>query len=119
MRKWRRFWTKPLAAALCIFCTFSIKPDMTRAEQYWPEGPQVDSPSAIVMEVNTGTVLYEKNSHEQLYPASITKIMTTMLALENCSMDEIVTFSADAVFKHEGDTSNIARDLDEELTMEQ
>lgn len=119
MGKWRKFWTKPLAAALCIFCTFSIKPDTAKAEQYWPEGPQIDSPNVIVMEVNTGTILYEKNSHEQHYPASITKIMTTLLALENCTMDEIVTFSADAVFKNEGDTSHIARDLNEELTMEQ
>lgn len=51
------------------------------------------------MEVNTGTVLYEKKSHEKHYPASITKIMTVLLAIENCDMDEVVTFSADAVFK--------------------
>ncbi len=119
MKKWKKFWVRPLAAALCVIYFLTIKPDTAEAEQYWPEGPQVESPSAIVMEVNTGTVLYEKNSHDQHYPASITKIMTALLALENCDMDEIVTFSADAVFKNEGDTSNIARDLGEELTMEQ
>ena len=49
------------------------------------------------MEVNTGTVLYEKNSHEKHYPASITKILTTYLTILNCKMDEKVTFSKEAV----------------------
>ncbi len=108
-----------LSLLLGICCFLSAKTEVVKADQYWPEGPQVASPSVVVMEVNSGAVLYERNSHEHLYPASITKIMTTMLALENCTLDETVTFSADAVFKNEGDTSHIARDLDEQLTMEQ
>jgi D-alanyl-D-alanine carboxypeptidase len=94
-------------------------PLSVRADEYWPDGVKTQSKSAIVMEVNTGTVLYEKKSHEKHYPASITKIMTVLLAIENCDMDEVVTFSADAVFKNEGDTSHIARNLGEKLTMEQ
>lgn len=88
-------------------------------ELYWPSGVEVDAPCAIVMEASTGTVLYEKNADEVHYPASITKIMTTLLALENCDLDEVVTFSADAVYKNEGDTSHIARDLEEQMTMEE
>ena len=49
----------------------------------WPAGPQVYAESAIVMEASTGTILYSKAIDEQLYPASITKIMTVLLALEN------------------------------------
>ncbi len=64
----------------------------------WPQGPVVSAQSAVVMEVSTGTVLYEKNSHDPLYPASITKIMTTLVALENSSMDEVVTYSYDSLF---------------------
>ena len=64
----------------------------------WPEGPVVSAQSAVVMEASTGTVLYEKNAHDPLYPASITKILTTLVALENSSMDEIVTFSHDSLF---------------------
>jgi len=94
-------------------------PTSVNAEIYWPEGPSITTPSAIVMEVNSGAVLYEKNSNDINYPASITKIMTTMLALEYCELDEVVTFSADAVYKNEGNTSHIARDLDEEMTLEQ
>lgn len=109
--------TAGLLAALCVL---QINPQITKADDaYWPEGVEIVSPSAIVMEVNSGTILYDKNSDEVNYPASITKIMTAYLAVQNCSMDETVTFSADAVFKNEGATSHIARDLDEQMTMEQ
>ncbi|MDE7435885.1 MAG: D-alanyl-D-alanine carboxypeptidase [Lachnospiraceae bacterium] len=91
--------------------------DRVQAAEYWPEAPEIESPNAIVMEVSTGVVLYEKNAHEQHYPASITKIMTAMLALENSSLDETITFSNDAVYKTEG--SSIYRDVGEQMTMEQ
>lgn len=108
------------AFCLAVLCIFQINPMMTKAdEEFWPDGMDVVSPSVIVMEVNTGTVLYDKNSDEVNYPASITKIMTAYLAVINCDLDETVTFSADAVFKNEGDTSHIARDLDEQMTMEE
>ncbi|MCD8300444.1 MAG: D-alanyl-D-alanine carboxypeptidase [Clostridiales bacterium] len=84
----------------------------------WPEGPEIEAESAIVMDANSGLVLYEKEADKQQYPASITKIMTTLLALENCSLDETVTFSKDAVYKNEGDTSHIARDVGEEMSLE-
>lgn len=88
-------------------------------EASWPEGPDIEAKSAIVIEANTGTVLYEKKADTQRYPASITKILTTLLALENASLDEVVTFSEDAVYKNEGDSSHIARDIGEEMTLEQ
>jgi serine-type D-Ala-D-Ala carboxypeptidase (penicillin-binding protein 5/6) len=44
--------------------------------------------------------------------------MTALLALENCDLDEVVTFSEEAVYKNEGDTSNIAREVGEKMTME-
>lgn len=110
-----------LAAAVTVsaICINPMPAYADGTDIYWPEGPQINSPNAVVMEVNTGTVLYEKNSHEKHYPASITKILTTYLAILNCKMDETVTFSADAVFKNEGDTSHISRDLGEQMTMEQ
>lgn len=96
-----------------------VAPNTVSAKSSWPKGPNITSKSAVVMEVNTGTVLYEKNAHDQHYPASITKILTTLLCIENSSMDEKVTFSADAVYNNEGTTSNIARDYQEVMTMEQ
>ena len=62
------------------------------------QGPVVSAQSAVVMEASTGAILYEKDAHDQLYPASITKIMTTLVALEHSTMDETVTFSYDSVF---------------------
>ena len=85
----------------------------------WPAGPQVYAESAIVMEASTGTILYSKASDEQHYPASITKIMTVLLALENCEMDEEVTFSHNAVYSIDYGSSSIARDEDEVLTVEE
>ncbi|MCD8156091.1 MAG: D-alanyl-D-alanine carboxypeptidase [Clostridiales bacterium] len=89
-------------------------------EDVWSSGISVVSESSIVIEASTGTVLYEKEADTQHYPASITKILTTLLALENTSLDEIVTFSEDAVYNNEGsDSSHIARDVGEEMTLEQ
>ena len=91
----------------------------TQEAAQWPTGPEVQAGSAIIMDAATGTVLYEKDADTPRYPASITKIMTTLLALENCSLDEMVHFGATAVYENEGGTSHIARDLDEEMTLEQ
>lgn len=71
------------------------------------------------MEASTGTILYAKGIDEQHYPASITKIMTVLLALENCQMDEEVTFSHNAVYSIDYGSSSIARDEGEVLTVEE
>ena len=42
----------------------------------WPDGPLIGAEAAIVVEANTGVILYSKNIHEKLYPASTTKILT-------------------------------------------
>lgn len=85
----------------------------------WPTGPVVTAESAILMEVDTGTILYSKNIHQKEYPASTTKILTTLIAAEQCSLDEVVTFSHDAVFDTPRDSNHIAMDVGQELTMEQ
>jgi len=98
-----------------VYATSDITNDESEAH-YWPEGPEVTSASAIVMELSSGTILYEKNIHEKRYPASITKIMTVLLALENAELSETVTFSKDAVYKIDG--THIARDVGEQMTLE-
>lgn len=84
----------------------------------WLDGPSIVGESGIVMEVSTGTILYEKNMHDIHYPASITKIMTALLAIENCEMDEIVTVPPEAVYMEDKGT-HIALDAGEQLTVEQ
>ena len=112
-------WKKGIALFLSITAIFTGSMIPVQASEYWPQAPETASPCVMVMEMNTGAVLYEKNVDEVHYPASITKIMTTLIAIEKGKMDDIVTFSADAVYKNEGDTSHISRDLEEQMTLEQ
>lgn len=115
--KWKSMISK--ACCLVVSALFMIQGSAAPvlASDYWPEGTEVLSPNAIVMELTTGTVLYEKNSLEQHYPASITKILTTLVALENSDLSEIVTFSDESIDNTIG--SGIARDYGEQMTMEQ
>lgn len=83
------------------------------------EIPEILSHSAIVVDMKTGYTILEKNIKDKLYPASITKIMTAILTLENAKMDEVVTFSSEAVFSIEEGSSAALVDVDEQLTVEQ
>lgn len=51
----------------------------------------------LLLERNTGDILYEKNAYEKMYPASTTKIMTAILVLENCYLNEVVEVSASSI----------------------
>ena len=113
----KKKWKKVTCLILTILCVISFQSVSVKAADYWPEAPDIYSPNAIVMEASTGTILYEKNSDERHYPASITKIMTTLIALENADLNEVVTFSDDAINNTEG--SGISRDYGEQMTLEQ
>lgn len=108
----------PTAAELALAANRAL-PVQSNEVPNWPAGPVVGAESAILMELQTGTILYSKNIHQREYPASTTKILTTLIAAERCQMDEIVTFSHDAVFDTPWDSSHIAMDVGQELTMEQ
>ncbi|KAI4441142.1 D-alanyl-D-alanine carboxypeptidase [Schaedlerella arabinosiphila] len=72
----------------------------------WPEGPKVHAASAIVMDMESGAVLYAKAAEEQHFPASITKLLTTLVALETGEPDDTVTFTEDSIsFLEPGDAS--------------
>ena len=85
----------------------------------WPAGPAVYAQSAIVMEADTGMILYAKDMEQKNYPASITKIMTALLALENCELNEEIEFSYYATHSIEYGSSSIARTEGEILTVEE
>lgn len=85
----------------------------------WPEGPIVGAESAIVMEVDTGAILYSKNIDESLYPASITKMMTSLLVMENCNLSDIVTVSDNAINNTEWGSSRIGLQAGEQLSVEE
>lgn len=73
----------------------------------WPQGPAIGAQSAILMEMNTHTILYAKNIDEKNYPASTTKILTCLLAMQNCTMNETLTFSRDAIYDVPTDGSRL------------
>ena len=86
----------------------------------WPAGPELGAESAILMEVNTGAVLYAKNIHAELYPASITKILTALIAFEECDMDEMVTFTDEAIHSiNWREDANMGINAGDSITMEQ
>ena len=59
------------------------------------------------MDADTGTILYNKGMDEKRYPASITKIMTALLALENSNLDDQVTFTEECLADQTSDSGNI------------
>lgn len=85
----------------------------------WPDGPAIGAEAAILMEANTGTILYEKNINERLYPASTTKILTCLIAAEQASLSDVITMSDDAVFSVPVDGSKIYLDVGDQITMDQ
>lgn len=84
----------------------------------WAEGPQIYSESGIVMDVDTGTILYAKNIDDKHYPASITKIMTALVALRTYEMDEVVSFTWDDIGFLEYGDAHIGIKPDEKVNME-
>ena len=60
----------------------------------------ISAPSALLMEASTGTVIYEKNAHERLHPASITKIMTLILIFDALEKNQIALGDTVTVSEH-------------------
>lgn len=110
---------KIVCLILCVlFFIPSVNVQAKKDKDYWPKiSGKITAKAAILMDVDTGTILYQKNVDKSYYPASITKILTTLIAIENSSMDEIVTFSEDSIYKTEG--SRMGRDVGEKMTMEE
>lgn len=77
------------------------------ASASWPESPEIQADGGILVDADSGAVLFEKNADQAYYPASITKILTALIVIENCNMDDIVTFSNRAVNDVESGSSNM------------
>ena len=77
--------------------------------------PSLVSNTAVLMDADSGQVLWQKNMHVQKSPASITKVLTALLGVENLQEDDILVMSHDAVFTVPVGSSHIALDEGEEL----
>ena len=84
----------------------------------WPKPPELESAAAIVMEASTGSVLYNKNAYDAYYPASTTKLMTSLLAIEQCPLSDIITCSRESVESIGWDSSRIGLVAGESIDME-
>ncbi len=101
-----------LLVLLSVFC-----PGLRSYAAAWPQ-TELNAGVGAVMDVDTGTILFSKNLDQAAYPASITKVMTALVVLENCSLDEEVTFSHDAVYNVDKGSSNAQIEEGDVLTVE-
>lgn len=79
--------------------------------------PAISSETAIVMDANTGQILYEKNAYQTMYPASITKILTTLVAIEQGDLDSTITMTDEAVWGIDWDSNHIGLQIGEQITL--
>lgn len=96
--------TAAFFAALAILVNLPVttaygKPD-------WPSDTGIMAEAGIVIDADSGTVLFGQQIHVPFPPASITKLLTALVVAEHCSMDEMVTFSHDAVYNVESGSGN-------------
>lgn len=90
----------------------------SNAIEGWAQGPHIYSEAGIVMDIDSGAILYAKNIDAPHYPASITKILTALVALENNELTDTVTVTPeDYNFLERGD-NHIGLKNGEQITME-
>lgn len=88
-------------------------------EYDWPQAPDIVAQSAILIDADTGAILYEKDAHAKGYPASTTKILTGLLTIENCGLDETVTFSSAAANSVTYEDASLGTKTGEQYSVEQ
>ena len=100
-----------LAVLCCLMILAAARPARAEGEL------QLASQTAVLMDADTGVVLYEKNMHDTMYPASITKIMTAMLAVQHLEPEQVLTVSQTAVNAVPRTSSHISLQAGERLTV--
>jgi len=118
---------KILACALIIIMLLSVSvsadPDNSNSsEQVNTEKEYVlsaTSPCALLLDMKTGMVLYSKNSSEKVYPAGLTHIMTALLVLETCNLEELIVASESALSNVPAGDNKIGVIKDEKLSVRQ
>lgn len=104
----------PIIFTLTILFLFTFS-----VNSFANDEPVLTAGSAILIDNKTNKVLYSKNENEKMYPASTTKILTAILVLENCNLDDVVTASYDAIMSIPDGYSTAEIQIGEELTVEQ
>lgn len=101
-----------------VISIFNINRIFAISQAPWPKCPSIKAKSAVVMDITTGTVLVSKNATKKWYPASTTKVMTALLAIEKAkSLDEMVEFTKEAINASEPGSSSIGMTPGEKLPL--
>lgn len=107
---------KKIISLLLILVIFVVATPMSASAAYKTTGFEVQSEAAILVSLDTGDVIYEKNADEKRYPASITKIMTAVLLYENCdNFDTDATVTKDNVESLFGSDLTVAGLVEDEV----
>ena len=114
MIKKHNFFTFILIASLLINNFIFATPVTIQKDE-----PSIVAESAILIDAKTGNILFQKNADKKQYPASITKLMTSLLVIENLSPSDIISFSKDAIYGIERGSSHIGMDVGEQITVDQ
>ncbi|MCM1308900.1 MAG: D-alanyl-D-alanine carboxypeptidase [Butyrivibrio sp.] len=117
--KLRKFFTILITTAL-LLCAFS--PDVYGDGSdtlNLPDFPALVSRNIVLMDADSGEVLFGSNADLKCAPASTTKLMTALLTVENCALTDTVVFSQNAVDSIEYGDANASISAGEELTVEQ
>ena len=112
-----KYINKSLSLFLCMAILLCLCPLPARAQSVWPENISIQAEGGIVIDADTGTVLYGKNIHNTYFPASITKILTALIVIEQCDLNEMVTFSHNAVYNVEAGSSSAGLDEGDVLSV--
>ena len=83
------------------------------------EPPQLIAEAAILMDSSTEKILYSKDSDKKMYPASITKILTAILVIENCNLEDIVIVPNEAIASIPSGYAVASLQVGEKLTVTQ
>ncbi len=102
---------------LCLALMTGVFAQTAYAAPAWPDNVSISAEGGILMDADSGAVLYGKSIHVPYFPASITKILTALIVIENCNLDDIVTFSHNAVYNVEADSSNANLEEGDRLTV--
>lgn len=109
-----------LFLALCLGSLAAAPPaladDLTTLPG-WPEGPEVQADAAILIDARTGNILYAKDIYTAYPPASITKILTGLIACEEANLTDTVVYSHYAVYSLPYDASKVGFSEDEAVSM--
>lgn len=104
---------------ICAAMVAAANPLTAYARPDWPSDTGIMADAGIVMDADSGTVLFGQNIHVPLPPASITKLLTALVVAEHCELDEIVTFSHDAVYNlEEGAGNKLALEEGDQISVE-